>query len=67
MARRMHLDIETEAAVDVLMGESFDRQQPGLSDDERCSSSGPLLELHAYPIPKHISVRRSFLCSFSGI
>ena len=48
MARRMHLDIETEAAVDVLMGESFDRQQPGLSDDERCSSSGPLLELHAF-------------------
>ena len=25
----MHLDIETEAAVDMFLGESFDRQQPG--------------------------------------
>ena len=38
------LDIETEAAVDMILGESFDRQQPGGADDERCSSSGtPLL------------------------
>ena len=38
------IDPQTEAGVDMLLGESFDRQQPGHTHDERCSSSGtPLL------------------------
>jgi hypothetical protein len=37
------LDIETEAAVHMILGESFDRQQPGGADDERCSRRAPHL------------------------
>ena len=42
------IDPKTEAGVDMLLGESVDRQQPGHIHDERCSSSVPLIlqEVH---------------------
>jgi hypothetical protein len=51
------LDIETEAAVDMILGESFDRQQPGGADDERCSRSAHLLD--ALLLAGGAQVRRS--------
>ena len=51
------LDIETEAAVHMILGESFDRQQPGGADDERCSRSAHHLD--ALLLAGGAQVRRS--------
>ena len=42
------LDLKTEEGVDMLRGEVGDRNQTGRADDERCSSSAPLIlqEVH---------------------
>jgi hypothetical protein len=48
LLKRALPDLKIEAGIYMLLGEAFDRHQPGRTDDNRCSSSAPLIlqELH---------------------